>query len=74
MDWKEYRKAGTTRMVSVQEFRDSEGEIPDHVSISEADKREGAPRPDDMIAQNPEDPDDMWLVSQEYFEENYVEA
>ena len=41
------------------------------VSISEADKANGSPKPGDMIAVNPNNATDMWLVAKEYFEEHY---
>lgn len=41
------------------------------VSISDADKRNGSPKPGDMIARNPEDHIDKWLVSAKYFEKNF---
>lgn len=44
------------------------------VSISEADKNNGSPKQGDMIAVNPVDATDMWLVAEKFFGENYVEA
>jgi hypothetical protein len=41
------------------------------VSISEADKSNGSPKHGDMIAVNPKDATDMWLVAKDFFEENY---
>jgi len=41
------------------------------VSISEADKSNGSPKEGDMIACNPNDKTDFWLVAKEYMEENY---
>jgi len=41
------------------------------VSISKADKMNGSPKEGDMIAVNPDDHTDMWLVAKDYFEENY---
>lgn len=41
------------------------------VSISQADKDNGSPRIGDMIAVNPYDRSDMWLVSEEFFKEHY---
>ena len=41
------------------------------VSISEADKEKGSPKVGDMIARNPNDYSDMWLVEAEYFKENF---
>ena len=44
------------------------------VSISEADRKAGSPRPGDMIARNPANHDDKWLVAKQYFEDNFEEA
>jgi len=41
------------------------------VSISEADKNNGSPKLGDMIAVNPKDATDMWLVAEKFFKENY---
>jgi len=48
----------------------------DLVSISEADKINGSPKSGDMIAVNPNEATDMWLVASDYFMANYelVEA
>lgn len=44
------------------------------VSISDADKGDGSPRDGDMIASNPNDQSDMWLVAEKFFNENYIES
>lgn len=41
------------------------------ISISKSDKAAGSPKPGDMVARNPKDHDDQWLVSKEYFETNF---
>ena len=42
------------------------------VSISEVDKVENdSPKIGDMIAINPKNPTDQWLIEKEYFKENY---
>ena len=41
------------------------------VSVSAADKEGGSPRTGDMIARNPKNHDDQWLVSKDYFDENF---
>jgi len=52
-----------------------EGEqLPDKVSISEADRLNGSPKVGDMIAVNPQSPDDMWLVAEKFFKDNYEPA
>jgi len=47
------------------------GENLEDVSISKADRDAGCPMPGDMIAMNPDDPSDGWLVNSDYFEKNY---
>jgi hypothetical protein len=41
------------------------------VSISQADRQAGSPKVGDMIARNPINHDDQWLVAQDYFEKNF---
>ena len=43
------------------------------ISISEADLNNGSPKPGDMIARNPMNHADKWLVAKQYFEENFRE-
>lgn len=64
--FKQYRRK------SVSEMRPYvEGEIlDDKVSISEADLKAGSPKVGDMIARNPKNHEDQWLVAKAYFEDN----
>lgn len=48
-----------------------EGSFMDGVSVSDADKANGSPKKGDMIAINPNDNTDMWLVAEKYFNDNY---
>lgn len=41
------------------------------VSVSEPDKAAGSPKPGDMIARNPKNHDDQWLVAEQYFKDNF---
>ena len=51
------------------------GEIlSDFVSISQADRFDGSPKEGDMIARNPENHLDQWLVAKDFFEQNYTLA
>lgn len=43
------------------------------VSISQADLDNGSPKLGDMIARNPINHSDKWLVAKQYFEENFKE-
>ena len=42
------------------------------VSISEADKANGSPKKGDMIAYNPKEATDFWLVAEKFFKDNYI--
>ena len=42
-----------------------------NVSISDVDKINGSPKIGDMIARNPKNNLDQWLIAKEYFEDNF---
>ena len=44
------------------------------VSIAEVDRRNGSPKEGDMIARNPKNHNDKWLVAAQYFKDNFREA
>jgi hypothetical protein len=44
------------------------------VSVSAADKDAGSPKTGDMIARNPKNHDDKWLVAAAYFADNFEEV
>lgn len=41
------------------------------VSISSEDLKNGSPKRGDMIARNPKNHKDQWLVSEQYFNDNF---
>ena len=43
------------------------------VSVSEVDLNNGSPKLGDMIARNPKNHNDQWLVAQQYFNDNFEE-
>jgi len=43
------------------------------VSISQEDQNNGSPKIGDMIARNPKNHDDQWLVAEQYFKDNFEE-
>ena len=47
------------------------GESLEGVSISAPDQEAGSPKDGDMIARNPKNHADQWLVAQKYFEDNF---
>jgi hypothetical protein len=42
-----------------------------NVSVSDADKAAGSPKAGDMIARNPKNHNDQWLVAAAYFADNF---
>lgn len=68
-EFKQYRKSQIAEM-RTWEFGD---DIRD-VSISTEDRLNGSPKSGDMIARNPKNHSDEWLVSAEFFGANYVLA
>lgn len=67
MEFREYKRKSTAEL---REYVKGE-KLPKEVSISEADRKNGSPREGDMIARNPKDYSDQWLVAKKYFEENF---
>ena len=46
----------------------------DRVSVSQADAEAGSPKLGDMIARNPKNHADRWLVAGQYFHDNFEEV
>ncbi len=68
--FKQYRRK---QIAELRPFE--EGETLDPlVSVSQADKDTGSPRVGDMIARNPKNHDDQWLVAGAYFADNFEPA
>ena len=44
---------------------------PISVSISDADLQNGSPKIGDMIARNPKNHNDQWLIAEQYFKDNF---
>ncbi len=51
-----------------------DGETLENVSISAPDKEAGSPKAGDMIARNPKNHADQWLVAAQYFADNFEQA
>lgn len=67
--WKQYKRKGVSEMRPY-----IEGEDVSKISITETDRQNGSPMLGDMIARNPKDHTDQWLVAKKYFEENLEEV
>ncbi len=65
-EFKQYRRKNVSEM---RPFKD--GEILESiVSISQVDRSNGSPKVGDMIARNPDNHNDQWLVAKDYFQNN----
>ena len=80
-EFKKFRRTQIAEMREVTEFdlkgfendkvihslRDTEFKV----SISDADLKNGSPKIGDMIARNPINHNDQWLVAEKYFNDNF---
>lgn len=64
-EFKQHRRKGNSEMRPY-----INGEVLVNVSISHEDMKEGSPKEGDMIARNPNNHNDQWLVSKKYYDEN----
>ncbi len=67
--WLKYQRTNLAEMTAWREGFDMSG-----VSVSEVDRNNGSPKPGDMIARNPTNHDDKWLVAYNYFISNFAIA
>ena len=65
-----FQKYRRTNIAEMRPYVDGE-DLSGRVSVSEADKENGSPKPGDMIARNPANHNDQWLVSADYFVDNF---
>lgn len=65
----EFRQYRRKQIAELRPWR--AGDAMDRISISAVDKEAGSPKFGDMIARNPVNHDDQWLVAAEYFAANF---
>ena len=70
MSKSEFKKYRRKQIAELRPYVPGE-ELSQRVSISAGDREAGSPKEGDMIARNPDNHDDQWLVSEEYFEANF---
>ena len=66
IDFKQYRRSQIAELRPWQP-----GDDMDRVSVSASDREAGSPKPGDMIARNPKNHADQWLVAAQYFADNF---
>jgi hypothetical protein len=77
-EFKKYRRTQIAEMRPVTEEEKELGRLvvtKTHsrkaISVSETDLQNGSPKIGDMIARNPKNHDDQWLVAEQYFNDNF---
>lgn len=77
MNFKKYKRKGLSEMVSVTEFTENGGDL-SKVSISSPDHLLQNHHPNEFnlgyVARNPKNHEDLWYVSNDYFEANLEPA
>lgn len=66
----EFKKYQRTQIAEMRPYVKGE-KLNLKVSVSKADKDNGSPKVGDMIARNPKNHDDQWLVAKKYFKDNF---
>ena len=66
-EYEEYLRTNIAEMAAWTSKTDMNG-----ISVSDEDYKNGSPQTGDMIARNPDNYDDKWLVAKAYFETNFV--
>jgi hypothetical protein len=67
-----FRRYRRTQIAELEPWR--EGYDMGRVSVSAADRDAGSPKLGDMIARNPMNHDDKWLLTAQYFADNFEPA
>lgn len=65
----EFTKYKRTQIAEMRPYEP--GEDLELVAISPEDRKAGSPKAGDMIARNPANPNDQWLVAAAYFAANF---
>ena len=72
MNFKKYKRKQIAELRPVTSDEIQNG-LSNAISVSKPDKEAGSPKLGDMIARNPKNHDDQWLVAAKYFLDNFEE-
>ena len=67
----EFKKYVRSNIAEMREYEVGET-LNERVSISAADLENNSPKLGDMIARNPKNHEDQWLVAEDYFKANFL--
>lgn len=71
MEFKQYRRTQIAEMRPVTDEEATTKIFHNRVSVSDVDLAAGSPKKGDMVARNPKNHDDQWLVAEQYFKDNF---
>jgi hypothetical protein len=69
-EFKKYRRTQIAEMRQITQEEIKEG-LDFNISVSNEDFKSGSPKIGDMVARNPKNHKDQWLVAKQYFEDNF---
>ena len=75
-EFKEYKRIENAEIRQVTDRENMDGLdalIAKNISVSPADVNKGSPTKGDMIARNPKNHKDQWLIAAQYFKDNFEE-
>ena len=72
-EFKKYKRTEVAeiRTVCIEEYGELDILEAKGISVSKADKKAGSPKEGDMIARNPKNHEDQWLIAANYFKDNF---
>jgi ABC-type microcin C transport system permease subunit YejE len=73
MKFKQYHRKSIAELRPVTESESKSETSLENVAISQVDLNNGSPKLGDMIARNPGNHNDQWLVAAQYFIDNFEE-
>lgn len=69
--FKKYRRTQIAEMRPYDPISRDRFGLLETISVSDVDAKAGSPKGGDMIARNPKNHDDQWLVAAQYFADNF---
>lgn len=70
-EFKPYRRSQIAELRPYVPGEEKDWPVTVSVSISQPDREAGSPKAGDMIARNPKNHADQWLVAAQYFADNF---
>ena len=71
--FKKYKRKAIAELREVTDAEVMSMSLDSRISLSPSDKENGSPLIGDMIARNPDNYDDQWLIASAYFKDNFEE-